>query len=51
MAFGCLATVAFWIALGLLLLPNGPLVALLAVGLSVVVVLMGRWLNSEWPVL
>jgi hypothetical protein len=47
MRFGCLASLALYGAVLLLVLPNGAGLLVISFGIAVVVTV--RWLRSDWP--
>jgi uncharacterized membrane protein YccC len=49
MAAGCLASLALYVLLAILLIPDGAPFLVLATFLVGVIVVANRWLRSDWP--
>lgn len=49
MAFGCLASLVLYAVLAAFLIPNGLVLLATAVLIVGTVLLVNRWLHSDWP--
>jgi hypothetical protein len=49
MAVGCLASLVLYALLAILLIPDGAPFLVVATFLVGVIVVVGRWMRSDWP--
>jgi uncharacterized membrane protein YccC len=49
MAAGCLASLALYVLMAILLIPDGAPFLVVATFLVGVIVVDGRWMRSDWP--